>query len=195
MSRLESLVEKHARELHDPLQALSRTAPVVARWAEQMAVCLQRGGKVLTAGNGGSAAQAQHLAAELVGRYREERRGFAAMSLTADGVTVSALVNDYGRDLMFARQVEACARAGDILVLLSTSGRSPNVIAAAQTARCMHVSAWALTGPAPNPLASACEESICIAAATTAAVQEMHLVVLHALCECLDAVVLQAAGV
>jgi D-sedoheptulose 7-phosphate isomerase len=149
-------------------------------------------GRLLAAGNGGSAAQAQHLTAELVGRYRADRPPFSAICLNAETSTLTAIANDYPADELFARQVEAHGRAGDVLVLLSTSGRSPNAVAAARRARECGITVLALTGPAPNPLAAAADEAVCIDSPWTATVQECHLVALHLICAAFDAAVLAA---
>lgn len=178
------------RHLNDLQMTLQAAGPSVARaweWGEQLASVLLRGGRLLAAGNGGSAAQAQHLTAELVGRYREERSPFSALCLSSETSTLTALVNDYPREELYARQVQAHGRPGDVLVLLSTSGRSPNVVAAAHRGCSSALSVWAFTGPAPNPLADAVNQVIAVEAATAATVQEMHLVLLHVLCEGLDA--------
>jgi D-sedoheptulose 7-phosphate isomerase len=193
MRRLATLLDEHLQVLAGPLARLSEDSDRITRWSRRMAHVLDRGGRVFTAGNGGSAAQAQHLAAELVGRYRDERRPLAATALTTDPSVMTALLNDYGADLVFARQVQGLARVGDVLVLLSTSGRSRNVVAAAEMARTIGVTTWAMTGPAPNSLAAACDDALVVDAPTAAAVQEVHLVALHALCECLDRVLLHEA--
>ncbi|MER7623300.1 SIS domain-containing protein [Streptomyces sp. NPDC126503] len=161
----------------------------LARWGEGLAAALSAGARLLAAGNGGSAAQAQHLTAELVGRYQGERPAFSALSLHAETSSVTAIGNDYGFEQVFARQVAAHGRAGDVLLLLSTSGRSPNLLSAAMTARSRGVTVWALTGAAPNPLAEAADDALCVAGATTATVQETHLVAVHLLCEFFDAAV------
>ena len=109
--------------------------PLLERAASALFECLRTGGKILACGNGGSAADAQHVVAELVGRFREERRALAAIALTGDSATLTALGNDYGFERVFARQVEALARPGDVLLAISTSGNSPNVVRAAQAAR------------------------------------------------------------
>src|SRR5699024_3091604 len=137
--------------------------------------------------NGGSAAEAQHLTSELVGRFLHERRSFSAISLCAETSTLSAIVNDYGAEEMFARQVEGHGRPGDVLVLLSTSGTSTNVLRAAERGRELGLRVWGLTGSAPNPLASLCHEALCVDAPSTAAIQEGHLMVIHALCAAFDA--------
>jgi D-sedoheptulose 7-phosphate isomerase len=159
----------------------------VHAWGRHLAGALLAGGRLLAAGNGGSAAQAQHLTAELVGRYRDERPPMSAIALHADTSSLTAIVNDYGPDEVFARQVRAHGRPGDVLLALSTSGRSPNVLAAVAAAREQGLTVWALTGPWPNPLALASDEAVAIDAPTTATVQELHLVVVHLLCAAVDA--------
>jgi phosphoheptose isomerase len=139
------------------------------------------------AGNGGSAAEAQHLTAELVGRFEDERVPLAAIALHAETSSLSAIVNDYGQDEMFARQVAAHGRPGDVLLCLSTSGASANVLVAARRARELGLTTWALTGQAPNPLAALCDDALTVPSASTSAVQEIHLVVAHTLCAVLDA--------
>jgi D-sedoheptulose 7-phosphate isomerase len=156
-------------------------------WGRHLAGVLMRGGRLLAAGNGGSAAQAQHLTGELVGRYREDRRPFSAIALCTDSASVTAIGNDYGQDDVFARQVQAHGRAGDVLVLLSTSGESPNVIAAARAAAGERLTTWALTGRAPNPLAELADDVLAVATDYTPTVQEIHLVAIHLLCAAVDA--------
>lgn len=172
--------------------AIASLEPQVDRleaWGEQIAARLRHGGRLLAAGNGGSAAQAQHLTAELVGRYEHERPPLSAIALHADSSTFTAIANDYGHDASFARQVEAHGRPGDILVLLSTSGRSPNVVAAAHAGRAGELITFALTGRGPNELASACDDAVCIDAAATAHIQEGHLVAIHIVCAVVDRIV------
>ncbi|WP_345483929.1 SIS domain-containing protein [Streptomyces roseoviridis] len=166
----------------------------LARWGRRLAAVLTDGGRLLAAGNGGSAAQAQHLTAELVGRYRDERPAYSALALHAETSSVTAIGNDYGFEQVFARQVAAHGRPGDLLVLLSTSGHSPNLLSAAVTARSRGLAVWALTGPGPNPLAEAADDALTIDAPTTATVQEAHLVVVHLLCEFFDATLVGAGA-
>jgi len=156
------------------------------RWGTTLASVLDAGGRLLAAGNGGSAAQAQHLTAELVGRYRDDRPPYSAICLTAETSSLTAIANDYPAEELFARQVEAHGRPGDVLVLMSTSGRSPNIVAAAERGRRCGLRVWAFTGPGPNPLADAADEALCVDATFTATVQELHLVALHVLCAGLD---------
>jgi D-sedoheptulose 7-phosphate isomerase len=169
--------------LRDAVPALQR----VASWGQHLAHVLPAGGRLLVAGNGGSAAEAQHLTAELVGRFRHDRPPFSAIALHADTSSVTAIVNDYGGEEVFARQVQAHGRAGDVLLLLSTSGRSPNLLRAAERGRAGRLRTWALTGPAPNPLAARCDDAAAVDADTTSAVQEVHLVAVHVLCAAFEA--------
>jgi D-sedoheptulose 7-phosphate isomerase len=176
----------HVDRLAAGLGSLRSQVRLLGRWGDHLAALLAGGGRLLAAGNGGSAAQAQHLTAELVGRYRDDRPAYSAIALHAETSTVTALVNDYGAAQMFARQVEAHGRPGDVLFLLSTSGRSPNCVVAAETARRYGLTTWALTGPGPNDLADAADEVLCLDVPETATVQELHLVALHILCAEVD---------
>jgi D-sedoheptulose 7-phosphate isomerase len=160
--------------------------PVVDRWGAALADRLGSGSRLLVAGNGGSAAQAQHLTAELVGRYRDDRPPFSALALHADTSSTTAIANDYGVQEIFARQVAAHGRDTDVLMLLSTSGASENLLVAAKEAARLGMTVWALTGPAPNPLEGAADAALCVEAATSATVQELHLVAVHMLCEAFD---------
>ncbi|MFJ6213469.1 SIS domain-containing protein [Streptomyces sp. NPDC092296] len=184
---------EHCRALQDTLARFHRQGLTrVTAWGTALAAVLPGGGRLLAAGNGGSAAQAQHLTAELVGRYSRERPGFSAIALHADTSTVTAVGNDYGFDSLYARQIAAHGRPGDVLMLLSTSGRSPNLLAAARSGRKAGMTVWAMTGRRPNPLAAAADEALTIDAAATATVQEMHLVALHLLCEAFDSALTRA---
>lgn len=187
-------LDRHGEEMTAGLAALRREAPRLDRWAGRLAAVLASGGRLLAAGNGGSAAEAQHLTAELVGRFEGERPPLSAISLHAETSSLTAIVNDYGVAEMFARQVEAHGRAGDVLILLSTSGESPNVVAAATRARSLGLTVWALTGPAPSALAEASDDVLRAEARTTAGVQELHLGAVHALCAAVDARLRTAAA-
>lgn len=178
---------RHTHELAGTLVALTGDADRVDRWGQVLAARLAAGARLLVAGNGGSAAEAQHLTAELVGRFVQDRRPYSAIALHAETSSLTAIVNDYGADEVFARQVEAHGRTGDVLVLLSTSGRSANVLRAAARGRALGLHVWALTGPGPNPLADAVDEAVTVPGASTAAVQEAHLVLVHALCAAVEA--------
>ncbi len=180
----------HIKALYAALADFSRGVDQAERWGRNLAHRLSGGARLLAAGNGGSAAQAQHLTAELVGRYRTDRPPFSAICLTAETSSLTAIANDYPADELFARQVEAHGRPGDVLILLSTSGRSPNIVAAARRAREHGITTLAITGPAPNPLAAAVDDAVCIDSPWTATVQECHLVALHLVCAAFDAAVL-----
>jgi len=185
---------EHRTQLDEGMGALASRADLVESWGRQMATVLSGGGRLLAVGNGGSAAEAQHLTGELVGRFLEDRAAFSAIALCAESSSLTAILNDYGPEEVFARQVEAHGRPGDILVALSTSGRSPNVLAAAKRAHDKGLTVWALTGPEPNPLAGTADEVLAVPAGSTAAVQEVHLVAVHALCAAMDRALAAAAG-
>ena len=182
----------HVASLTAALRSVEAQVPVLGRWGRLLddVLCGESRGRLLAAGNGGSAAQAQHLTAELVGRYRADRPPFSAICLTAETSSLTAIANDYPADELFARQVEAHGRPGDVLVLLSTSGRSPNAVAAARRAQECGITVLAMTGPGPNPLAAAADDAVCIDSEWTATVQECHLVALHLLCAAFDEAVL-----
>lgn len=167
-------------------------------WGMRLAEVLGRGGRFLIAGNGGSAAHAQHLAAEFTGKFDGDRPPYSAIALHSESSTVTAIANDYGYDEVFARQVRAHGRPGDVLLTLSTSGRSRNLIRAVAAAREARLATWCLTGPAPNPLADACDEAVCVASrgapTVTATVQEAHQVALHLICLAFDGACAVAAG-
>ncbi|MGE2713362.1 D-sedoheptulose-7-phosphate isomerase [Mycolicibacterium litorale] len=188
------MIETHISALADAVDRIGVEAPRLTRWGRHLAGVLTSGGRLLACGNGGSAAEAQHLTAELVGRFRDERMPLSAISLHADTSALTAISNDYGIEEMFARGVRAHGRPGDVLVTLSTSGTSPNVLAAVKAGHELGLTSWALTGPAPNPLAAMCEDAICVDAGTTATVQEIHLLLVHALCIALDEVLLHPEG-
>ncbi|MFG2129731.1 SIS domain-containing protein [Streptomyces sp. NPDC048751] len=178
---------QHCRSLQDALDGLGRQElGRITDWGRHLAAVLPAGGRLLAAGNGGSAAQAQHLTAELVGRYHDERPAYSAIALHAETSSVTAIANDYGFEELYSRQVAAHGRPGDVLVLLSTSGRSPNVLAAADTGQAVGLLVWAITGPRPNPLAVRAHDALCVDSADTATVQEAHLVAVHLLCEAFD---------
>ncbi len=183
----------HLDRLGVVLEALYADAPRLERWGHQLADALAGGARLLAAGNGGSAAQAQHLTSELVGRYRDDRPAFSAISLSSEASALTAIGNDYGLDEVFARQVRAHGRPGDILVSLSTSGRSSNVVSAVEAANAAGLVTLALTGPAGSPVAQLSDDALCVESDRTATVQEIHLVCLHLICEAFDARLEQGA--
>jgi len=184
------MIESHFAELASAVARLEPAAVQLSGWGSQLATVFARGGRLLACGNGGSAAEAQHLTAELVGRFKDERQPLSAIALHADTSAVTAIANDYGVEEIFARGVRAHGRPGDVLVALSTSGSSPNVLAAVKAAKNIGMTTWAMTGPAPNPLLSMCDDGIGVDATSTATVQEIHLALLHGLCIALDEVLL-----
>ncbi|KUH81353.1 MULTISPECIES: SIS domain-containing protein [unclassified Mycobacterium] len=187
------MIETHFSALSQAVDHIGAEAPRLAAWGSRLADVLTTGGRLLACGNGGSAAEAQHLTAELVGRFRDERIPMSAISLHAETSALTAIANDYGIDEMFARGVRAHGRPGDVLISLSTSGTSPNVLAAVKAAHETGLTTWAFTGPHPNPLAAMCDDAVCVEATTTATVQEIHLLLVHALCIALDDVLLGAS--
>ncbi|MEI4281190.1 D-sedoheptulose-7-phosphate isomerase [Klenkia terrae] len=178
---------EHVQHLSAALAVAGPAVATATGWGRQLAGALGAGARLFAAGNGGSAAQAAHLTAELVGRYRDDRRPFSAVALHAEVSALTAITNDYGQEEGFARQLEAHARPGDVAVLLSTSGGSPNVVRAAHRARECGVTCWAMTGRGPNALTELADDSLTVESPFTATVQELHLVLLHVLCAGLDA--------
>ncbi len=183
---------EHLDALRAALAALEPELERLERWGAELGERLLGGARLLAAGNGGSAAEAQHLTAELVGRYREERMPLSALCLHAESSSLTAMSNDYGYEEAYARAVRAHGRPGDMLLALSTSGTSANLLAAVDAARAGEISVWTLTGPAPNPLAEAADEAVCVPVDSSPTVQEAHLVAVHLLCEQVDRVVAQA---
>jgi len=156
---------------------------MIAEAARLIIQCLQSGGKLLFFGNGGSAADAQHLAAEFVGRFVRERIGLPAIALTTDSSILTAVGNDYGFDQIFARQIQALARPGDVAVGISTSGNSPNVLEGVKAARKAEAKTIGLSGKDGGVLAEEVDIAITIASKSTARIQECHIAVGHLLCE------------
>lgn len=180
------MIEEHFTALRGALDRTRTAAPTIKVWGAHLATVLTAGGRLLACGNGGSAAEAQHLTGELVGKFLGERQPLSAIALHADTSAGTAIANDYGEHEFYARQVRAHGRPGDILVALSTSGRSQNVVAAAKVAHELGMTSLALTGPAPNPLTALCDDAIAVDAENVATVQEVHLAVVHALCARVD---------
>ncbi|MEV1290194.1 SIS domain-containing protein [Micromonospora sp. NPDC049679] len=180
------VLDAHLAGLAAVLLPYRQAAGKLGRWGSELAWTLGHGGRLLIAGNGGSAAEAQHLAAELVGKLREDRTPLSAIALCAETSSLTAISNDFGYEEVFARQVRAHGRRDDILLLLSTSGHSANLVAAARAGWEVGMRCWACTGPAPNPLADACAEVLAVPSGDGQLVQELHLVSAHVLCEYVD---------
>ena len=168
------------------IKSIPAQQELLERIARAMAQTLAQGGKILWCGNGGSAADCQHLAAEIVGRFRRERRGLPSIALTTDTSILTAVANDYGYDAVFARQVEAVGQPGDLLVGISTSGNSRNVVAALETARARQIRTVGFTGEGGGRMASLCDHLFAVPSRDTARVQEMHLLAGHMLCDWIE---------
>lgn len=169
------------------LDSFASRAEPLAQAAGMIVSTLRAGGRVLVAGNGGSAAEAQHFAGELVGRFLMERRPYAAISLTVDSSILTAIGNDYGFDDVFARQVHALGGPGDVLVAFSTSGKSPNLLRAADAARECSMRTIAITGDLPSPLEQLADVTVRCPSTHTPATQELQMMVTHILCEIVEA--------
>ena len=165
------------------LEATKALAPDIERAGLMIREALMKGNKILFCGNGGSAADAQHLAAEIVGRFQKERQAYAAIALTVDTSILTAVANDYGYDTVFSRQVQGLGKEGDILVGISTSGNSKNVVAAIAEARKQHMAVIGLTGFGGGKMADLCDVCLAVPSKVTARTQEMHIMIGHILCE------------
>jgi D-sedoheptulose 7-phosphate isomerase len=177
-------VRKHLTESRDALAAADSAdfAATLIKIADALTAALKAGGKVMLCGNGGSAADAQHIAAELMGRYESEREPLAAVALTTDSSALTAISNDYGFEQVFARQVRGLGRKGDVLVGLSTSGKSPNVLAALDAAREMGIVAIGFTGRKGGDLTSCCDIVLNAPSDRTAVIQQIHMTAAHIVC-------------
>lgn len=176
-------------------KAAELLAAPIAQAAEMMVKCMLANGKILACGNGGSAADSQHFAAELIGRFERERPGLAAVALTTDTSVLTAIANDYDFEQVFSRQVQALGQAGDVLLAISTSGDSKNVIASIHAAHERDMQVVALTGRGGGKTASLLAKEdvhICVPSDRTARIQEVHLLALHCLCDGVDTLLLGA---
>jgi D-sedoheptulose 7-phosphate isomerase len=173
--------------------ALAAMAAPIEAAARRMVHSLAAGGKVMACGNGGSAADSQHFAAELLNRFEKERPPLAAIALTTDTSTLTSIANDYRYEDVFAKQIQALGRRGDVLLAISTSGNSPNVIEAIHAAHAHGVTVVALTGRGGGKIAAllaADDIHLCVPAERTARIQEVHLLTIHCLCDGIDALIL-----
>jgi D-sedoheptulose 7-phosphate isomerase len=179
-----------ANSLQEHLQTIQKlldaTLPAIERSGQMICEALTSDCKVLLCGNGGSAADAQHIAAELVGCYEKQRRSWPAIALTTDTSALTAVSNDLGYEQVFARQVAGLARDGDVLIAISTSGKSRNVLRAAERARELGCKTIALTGATAEPLGSLCDVAVAVPSSRTARVQEAHITIGHLWCEMVD---------
>ena len=179
------IIDQTLRSHQQVVAGLTPLRPRIAALAQQLGDCLARGSRVFWCGNGGSAADAQHLAAELVGRFERDRHGFASIALTTNASILTAVGNDYGFEQLFARQVEALCRDGDLLVAISTSGTSANIIAALQAAP-SGVFRAGLGGHDGGLMPAHTELCLCVPSSNAARIQEMHILIGHILCDLVE---------
>ena len=182
IDRIKAIWNEHL-EIAKTLPAL---APAVSSAVDLMYSAMVAGGQLLIAGNGGSAADAQHIAAELTGRFFLERRPFRAMALHVNSSALTAIGNDYGYEHVFARELTAHARPGDVLLAISTSGNSANILRAIEAARACKVSVVGLTGESGGKMRAACDICLCAPTKSTPRMQEMHITIGHTICELLE---------
>lgn len=180
------LFEKHLQSLETALAGLRAHKDQVEQAAAMVVACLRRGGKILTCGNGGSAAEAMHFAEEVLGRYRSDRLALPAIALCADGTAMSCIVNDFGWEQVFARQVSGLGRPEDLLVVFSSSGNSPNILAALQQAERMGMQSLALLGRGGGKAKGMATIEIIVPGDQSPAAQECHLWLLHYFCESIE---------
>ena len=193
LDHIKRIREHFADSAQLKLDAAEALAPAVARAAQLMTECLFADGKILACGNGGSASDAQHFSAELVGRFERERPELPAISLATDTSLLTAVANDYAFEQVFAKQVRALGAKGDILLAISTSGNSPNVVAAITAAHEREMGVVALTGKGggrAGELLVPEDVHVCVPHARTMRIQEVHLLIIHCLCDAIDATLL-----
>lgn len=191
------LVSRISRHFSDSaqvkLKAMEVLATPLSEAAELMAACLKKGGKILACGNGGSAGDAQHFSAELLNRFEMERPPLAAVALTTDSSTLTSIANDYSYEEVFSKQVVGLGRPGDVLLAISTSGNSPNVLKAIQAAHERSMTVVALTGKSGGKMPGILHDhdiNLCVPSDSTARIQEVHLICIHCLCDGIDCILL-----
>ncbi len=193
MDLISRISENFSESAHLKLQSMDALARPIAAAAERMVQCLRADGKILACGNGGSAADSQHFAAELLNRFEMERPGLAAIALTTDTSTLTSIANDYDFEQIFSKQVRALGHKNDVLLAISTSGNSKNVLAAMAAAHENGMSVVALTGRNGGKMSEVLQSSdihVCVPAQSTARIQEVHLLTLHCLCDAIDCLLL-----
>lgn len=184
-NKLKSHIQEQLRETSRIIGQMAEDAQLHGRIQSIVTACagaIRAGGKILIAGNGGSAADAQHIAGELVSRFAFDRPGLPAIALTTDTSIITAIGNDYGYEKVFARQVQALGRAGDVFIGISTSGKSPNVLAAFKEARAMGLACVGFTGANGGPMAQLCDHILMAPSAHTPNIQEAHITLAHIVC-------------
>jgi D-sedoheptulose 7-phosphate isomerase len=180
---LTNSLQEHLETIH---KLIDVSLPQIEQSGQMICEALTGDRKILICGNGGSAADAQHIAAELVGCYEKQRRSWPAVALTTDTSALTAVSNDLGYEQVFARQVAGLAQMGDVLIAISTSGKSKNILRAAEAARERGCKTIALTGAVPDPLGSLCDIAVAVPSTRTARVQEAHITIGHLWCEMVD---------
>ena len=193
MNLADRIRQQFSESAQTKLAAAATLADPIAAAVQLMAASLRAGGKIMACGNGGSAADSQHFAAELINRFERERAPMAAMALTTDTSILTSVANDYAFEQVFAKQVLALGRPGDVLLAISTSGNSPNVLAAMEAARQRSIRVVALTGRGGGKMGAALAAGdihLDVPATRTARIQEVHLLILHCLCDGIDTVIL-----
>jgi D-sedoheptulose 7-phosphate isomerase len=182
MDKIKAIWNEHL----EVARALPKLASEVSRAVDMIRASLDAGGKLLIAGNGGSAADAQHIAAELTGRFVRERKALPAIALHSNTSALTAIGNDYGYEQVFARELSAHARPGDVLLAISTSGGSKSILRAIEEARQKKLAVIGLTGESGGKMREVCDLCLCVASKTTARIQEMHITIGHTICELLE---------
>ena len=183
---MKELINKHIQEHNDVLDSILQLDESIEKVANIFLSCLERGGTIFWCGNGGSASDSQHLAGELVGRFVDERKPLKSIALTADSAVMTCIVNDYGYEHIFSRQIEALGVKGDVLVGISTSGNSENVIHAFEIAKQHGITTIGLLGKGGGKCASVSNQSIIVPSQSTARIQEMHILIGHILCDLIE---------
>jgi D-sedoheptulose 7-phosphate isomerase len=191
--RIKKMIERIKQHFMDSIEVKKATidllAPQIAAASDLMVGCLVNGGKILSCGNGGSAADAQHFSAELLNRFEMERPNLPAISLTTDTSTITSIANDYSFDDVFSKQIRGLGQVGDILLVISTSGQSPNIIQAVKVAKAQQLRVIALTGKQGGEVGSLCSGNdieLRVPANSTARIQETHILILHCFCDLID---------
>ncbi len=179
-------ISQRIQEHLQVIETLKSQIPTIEKIAIQCAAALENGKKIMIVGNGGSAADAQHIAAELVGRFLKKRKGLAAIALTTDTSAITAISNDFGFDKVFSRQIEALGQEGDVLLAISTSGNSENIIQSVIQSKLMGIETIGLLGNNGGQLAKLCNFSIIVPSDVTARIQEAHILIGHILCESIE---------
>jgi D-sedoheptulose 7-phosphate isomerase len=179
------LTAEHAAHMA-MFNALQPLFPLISTVGEAMQQCIKNGGKILLMGNGGSAADSQHIAAEIVGRFKKERKGLPAIALTTDTSILTSVGNDYGYHYIFARQIEALCKPEDLVIGITTSGNSVNVVNAIEAANAIGATTVGMTGGTGGKLSLLCKHNIVVPSNVTARIQEAHIFIGHSLCEILE---------